>query len=138
MILLTGKRVCKNFALFFYTILEDLLPAEFFQHFANLICGMFILLQGQISIRDIKKVGLLFVNFFKEMERLYGIEHRNQHSFFDASVSERIRLGLSLGNFHLYTRMVQRELGTYFNGTQSVVEQMAQNFLIHQVVKSDA
>ena len=82
MILLTGKRVCKNFALFFYTILEDLLPAEFFQHFANLICGMFILLQGQISIRDIKKVGLLFVNFFKEMERLYGIEHRNQHSFF--------------------------------------------------------
>jgi len=29
----------KNFALFFYTILEDLLPAEYFQHFANLSYG---------------------------------------------------------------------------------------------------
>ena len=60
----------KNFALFFYTILEDLLPAEYFQHFANLSYGMFILFQEQISIRDVKKVGLLFANFVKEMERL--------------------------------------------------------------------
>lgn len=40
----------KNFALFFYTILEDLLPVTYFQHFVKLSYGMFILLQEQISI----------------------------------------------------------------------------------------
>lgn len=49
----------KNFALFFYTILVDLLPAEHFQNLANFSYDMFILIQEKISIRDVKKVGLL-------------------------------------------------------------------------------
>jgi hypothetical protein len=36
------------------------------------------------------------------------------------------------------TKWFNGELGIFFNGTESVVDQMAQNFLIHQVVKSDA
>lgn len=35
----------RSFTLFFYVILEDILPEEYFEHFCNLSYGMFILLQ---------------------------------------------------------------------------------------------
>lgn len=129
----------KSFALFFYTILEDLLPVEYFQHFVKLSYGMFILLQERISIEEIKKVGFLFIDFVKEMERLYGIEHIGINVHFLTHLSQSVLdWGCLWATSTFIPEWFNGELGTYFNGTQSVADQMAQNFLINHVVKDEA
>lgn len=113
----------KNFALFFYTILKDLLPAEYFQNFANLSYGMLILLQEKISIRDVKNVWLLFANFVKEMERLYGIEHIGINIHFLTHLSQSVLdWGCLWATSTFIPEWFNGELGTYFNGTQSVID----------------
>lgn len=65
----------RAFALYYFCILEDLLPKIFFDHFSWLSYGLQVLLQDEVSVEKVKEVEFLFSNFVRETETLYGVKH---------------------------------------------------------------
>lgn len=66
------------------------------------------------------------------MQRLYGIEHIGIKIHFLTHLSQSVLDWDCLWATSTYIKKwFNGELGIFFNGTQSVVDQMAQNFLVH-------
>ena len=53
----------RTFGLFYFVILEDILPKKYFDNFSKLIYAIFVLLQEQVNVEDVKKVDVLLKNF---------------------------------------------------------------------------
>jgi hypothetical protein len=55
-------------------ILEDILPAKYFNHFCMFIYGLNVSLQEKVSVENLKKCEALFKKFVKDTVNIYGVE----------------------------------------------------------------
>lgn len=53
----------RTFALYYFHLLEGILPSPFFEHFSGLVYGMSLLLQERVDVADVSKVEALFHQF---------------------------------------------------------------------------
>ena len=129
----------RNFALFFYVILEDQLPAVYFDHFLDLSYGLFILLQEKVSVENVKNVEILFRRFVINMEALYGEENIKINIHFLTHLPECV---LNWGCLWAHSAFIPEwfngQLLDLFHGTQHVAGQMAENHLIKIAVREEA
>lgn len=129
----------RSFALFFYVILEDQLPAAYFEHFLDFSYGLFILLQEKVSVDDVKNVEILFRRFVKEMETLYGEEHIKINLHFLTHLPQCV---LNWGCLWAHSAFIPEwfngQLLDLFHGTQYVATQMAENHMVKIAVREEA
>ena len=57
------------------SILEDILPAEYYEHFICFVVPIRLLTQDKISIEDIASASTLINFFVMRFEKLYGLDH---------------------------------------------------------------
>jgi hypothetical protein len=65
----------RAFALYYFCVLEGLLPKIYFDHFCMFSYGFQVLLQDEVSVEKVREVEYLFSNFVRESETLYALEH---------------------------------------------------------------
>ncbi len=128
----------RNFALFFFVVLEGILPDEYFDHFMNLSYGMFVLLQEKVSVEDVKKVEVLFRRYIQDTQKLYGIEYVGINVHFLSHLAQSVLdWGCLWATSTFIPEWFNGELLSLCNGTQSVADQMAKNYLTKLVVRDE-
>ncbi|XP_042144330.1 uncharacterized protein LOC120848781 [Ixodes scapularis] len=113
-----------------YVVLKPVLPPQYFQHFALLAYGTYLLLKQQVSFTDICEARALLSKFVLQMERLYGIQHMsyNVHQLLhlsDAVIAWGPLWATSCFPFEGRNAV----LLSYFAGTQCVGQQIARTFI---------
>lgn len=65
--------VFRAFALYYFPLLEGILPEPYFSHFPNFSCAFSILLQESVlTTQCVKDVGVLLDDFVQKVEYYYG------------------------------------------------------------------
>lgn len=62
----------RAFLLFYFPLLEGVLPDPYFSHFKNLSYSIFVLLQENVPNHSVSHVGIILQNMVKKAELLYG------------------------------------------------------------------
>ncbi|KAI9551085.1 hypothetical protein GHT06_001917 [Daphnia sinensis] len=128
----------RAFGLYYFQILEGLLVEEYFEHFSNLMYGLYGLLQERISVKDVKNVEVLFKKFVTDMELLYGGEHVGINIHFLVHLPQSV---LDWGCLWTTSTFIPEwfngHLLTLCNGTQSQAEQMAHTYLLKHAVRDE-
>lgn len=65
----------RAFALYYFPLLDGILPEPYFSHFANLSYALSVLLQESVPTNCVKDVGVLLEDFVKKVELYYGEKH---------------------------------------------------------------
>ena len=129
----------RAFALYYYTLLDGILPEPFYTHFADLCYAFYVLLQERASKESVRKIQPLLERFVRDTEYLYGTQHvtYNIHMLIHLS-----RAVLNWGCLWTHSTFIPEwfngELASLCNGTQSVVEQIAQSFLMKNQLRNEA
>ena len=129
----------RAFALYYYTLLDGILPEPFYTHFADLCYAFYVLLQERASKESVRKIQPLLERFVRDTEYLYGTQHvtYNIHMLIHLS-----RAVLNWGCLWTHSTFIPEwfngELTSLCNGTQSVVEQMAESFLMKNQLRNEA
>ena len=129
----------RAFALYYFPILQGLLPQEYYDHFLNFVYGLQVCLQEEVVFERIQEIGPLFRHFVLEAANLYGREHIrfNLHlatHFFEACDN----WGCLWATSNFIPEWFNGQLASSVNGTQALVEQMAHTFLLRKVVRAEA
>ena len=126
----------RSFGLYYFVVLEDILPKQFFDHFCLLSYGLNVLLQEKVSVRDVKTTELIFKKFVKDTEILYGIEHVTANIHFLTHLSKCV---MDWGCLWSYSTFIPEwfngELLNLKHGSQALTEQMAENYLMKMAVR---
>lgn len=129
----------RGFILFFVDILEDILPAEYFDHLISLSYAMFVLLQKKVSTSDVENMKHLLKRFVIDMEILYGPEHVGINVHFLTHLPQSV---LDWGCLWTTSTFIPEwfngVLMSLSNGTQAVADQMARNYLMKLAVRDEA
>ena len=129
----------RSFTLYYFHVLEDVLLPIYFQHFCKLVYGISLLLRESVSIVDVEKVDILFRDFVKEFELLYGIEDVRINVHFLTHLAQAVlNWGCLWATSTFIPEWFNGELNSLFHGSQSVVDQMGANYLLRQEVKREA
>lgn len=62
----------RAFLLFYFPLLEGVLPDPYFSHLKNLSYSIFVLLQENVPNHSVSHVGIILQNMVKKAELLYG------------------------------------------------------------------
>lgn len=129
----------RTFVLYYFSVLEGILPEPFYSHFCNLSYGLYIVLQESVEIDDVRKAGIIFKNFVWETELLYGSEYvtYNFHLLEHIEMSV-LDWGCLWATSAFIPEWFNGQLQSCCNGTQSVVEQMASHFMMLNSVRNEA
>ena len=65
----------RTFVLYYFSVLEGILPEPFYSHFCNLSYALYIVLQESVETDDMRKAGIIFTNFVWETELLDGSKY---------------------------------------------------------------
>lgn len=126
----------RSFGLYYFVVLEDILPKQFFDHFCLLSYGLNVLLQEKVSVRDVKTTELIFKKLVKDTEILYGIEHVTANIHFLTHLSKCV---MDWGCLWSYSTFIPEwfngELLNLKHGSQALTEQMAENYLMKMAVR---
>lgn len=87
----------RSFFLYYFPILEGLLPDVYFQHWCQLVYGINVLLRERVPVEDVKKVKILFRNFVRDFELLYTVEEIRINVHFLIHLPQRILIGAAFG-----------------------------------------
>lgn len=129
----------RSFTLYYFPIFEEILPAVYFQHFCQLAYGMSLLLRERVSVADIKKVDVLFKQFVREFEMLYGVEDVRINVHFLTHLPQSVLdWGCLWSSSTFIPEWFNGELNNLFHGSQGVVDQMASNYLMRLEVRREA
>lgn len=129
----------RSFGLYFYVALEDILPKKYFDHFQNLSYGIYVLLQQEVSVKDVENVQTLFQQFLMDMEALYGVCHLTINLHFLIHLPQCvIDWGCLWAHSTFIPEWMNGELMGLCHGTQYIADQMAKNFLVQQAVRNEA
>ena len=129
----------RTFGLFYFVILEDTLPKKYFDNFSKLIYAIFVLLQEQVNVKDVKKVDVLLKNFVIETESLYGIGWVGINIHFLTLLAQYVLdWGCLWSTSTFIPEWFNGELLKLSNGSQAVIEQMANNNLLKLAVRGEA
>jgi hypothetical protein len=128
----------RNFFLYLFPVLEDVLPPLYFRHLCSLSYGVFVLLQDRVSLDDVIKVGILFKYFVADFEKLYKRENVTINIHFLTHLSQSvIDWGCLWSTSTFLPESFNGDLLKLFNGTQHVIEQMAGNYLLKSAVRDE-
>lgn len=130
--------VYRNFFLYLFPVLEDVLPSVYFRHLCSLSYGVFVLLQDRVSLDDVVKVVILFKYFVVDFEKLNGKENITINIHFLTHLSQSvIDWGCLWSTSTFLPESFNGDLLKLFNGTQHVIEQMAGNYLLKSAVRDE-
>lgn len=128
----------RNFFLYLFPVLENVLPPIYFRHLCSLSYGVFLLLQDRVSVDDVRKVGILFKHFVVDFETLYRKENVTINIHFLTHLSQSvIDWGCLWSTSTFLPKSFNGDLLKLFNGTQPVIEQMAGNLLLKSAVRDE-
>ena len=128
----------RSFFLYYFPILEDLLPPVFFEHCCQLSYGMNLLLRERVSVDDVKKVDILFRNFVREFELLYMEEEVRVNVHFVTHLAQAVLdWGCLWATSTFIPEWFNGELVKLCHGSQSVADQMAKNYLLRLEVQRE-
>lgn len=128
----------RSFTLYYFHILEGVLPIVYFQHFCQLVYGITLLLRERVSVADINKVDILFRHFVREFEFLYGIEDVRINIHFLTHLAKAVLdWGCLWSTSTFIPEWFNGELNKLCHGTQGIVDQMGANYLLRQEVKRE-
>lgn len=126
----------RSFGLYYFVVLEGILPPKYFNHFCLLSYGLNVLLQEKVSVEDVRKTEIIFKQFVRETEVLYGIEHVTANIHFLTHLSECV---MNWGCLWSYSTFIPEwfngELLNLKHGSQSVSEQMAESYLLKMAIR---
>jgi len=129
----------RAFALYYFFLLEDILPKEFFKHFLLLSHGLYYLLQQRIEVVIVKQLKVCFQTFVRDVESLYGIEHVTANVHFSThSVDSVVDWGALWATSTFIPELLNGQLAALAHGSQHVADQMAKGYLIRNAVCKDA
>lgn len=129
----------RAFALYYFPILDGILPPAFYNNFSDLCYGLYILLQEKVSKDSVRKVAALFERFVRDVEALYGPQYvtYNIHMLIHLC-NAVLEWGCLWAHSTFIPEWFNGELGSMVNGTQSVIEQMAGSFLMKNELRNEA
>jgi hypothetical protein len=128
----------RSFFLYYFTILEDLLPSAYFEHYCQLVYGMSLLLRDRVAVKDVDKVDVLFRNFVKEFELLYGEEDMRINVHFLTHLPQAVLdWGCLWSTSTFIPEWFNGELAQLCHGSQAVADQMATNHLLRLEVRRE-
>lgn len=128
----------RSFFLYYFPILEDLLPGIYFQHLGQLVYGLALLLSDQVAVEDVKKVDILLRNFVREFELLYGEEDLRINIHFLTHLPQSVLdWGCLWSTSTFIPEWFNGELTKLCHGSQSVADQMAANYLLRLEVRHE-
>lgn len=129
----------RTFVLYYFHLLEGLLPSPFFEHFSGLVYGMSLLLQERVNVADVSKVEALFHKFVIDSEILYGIEHIGINMHFLIHLPECVmKWGCLWATSAYIPEWFNGVLISMCKGTQAITEQMSTNYLMNLAVREEA
>ena len=129
----------RAFFLYYFTILKDILPLDYFLHFSRLSYASFILMQGEIPRVHVENAGKILQQFVVDMESLYGIERITSNFHLLTHLAESVlKWGCLWTTSTFIPEWFNGELISLANGTQAVVDQMAFNYLMRCAIRDEA
>ena len=127
----------RTFVLYYFPLLDGILPEPFFSHFANLSYALSVLLQEKVPTQHVVDVGTLLENFVREFELLYGPQHVTYNVHLLTHLSKSVLdWGCLWATSAFIPEWFNGQLQSLSNGTQAVAEQMASNFLMQNAVRN--
>lgn len=128
----------KSFGLYYYPILEGILPEPYFTHFACLSLAIYALLQDNVSRETVIAVGRLLNHLVLQVEDLYGREHVTYNMHLLTHLAQCVLdWGCLWSSSNFIPEGFIGELQKMAKGTQSVVDQMAKQFLIRNALRQE-
>jgi hypothetical protein len=129
----------RAFALYFYPVLDDILPEPYYSHFCILSYILQLLLQERAKKTAVRKTVPLSESFVRDIEHLYGAEyvsyncHLVPHLIFSA-----LDWVLPWAHSAFIHEGFNGELTSLFQGTQGVIEQMTHHYMMRNRLRNDA
>lgn len=128
----------KAFALYYYPVLEGILPEPYFSHFAFFSHGLYILLQEEVDLESVQKTRRLLDHFVAESETLYGRIHTTYNLHLTTHLCQSVQdWGCLWASSTFVPEWFNGQLQSMVHGTQAPVEQMASTFLIRSAVRDE-
>lgn len=124
--------------LLFYspTVLLDILPKKFYNHWILLVVSMYCLLDESISEKKLALVEYLLIKFVLNTGKIYGPEHVTYNVHILLHIPECVRNWGMLWNYSNFLfESFNGTLKRFVYGSQNAGHQIAQRFLIHQFIK---
>lgn len=129
----------RSFALYYFQVLENVLPSDYFKHFSKFSYGLFVLLQEEVLVTDVQKIEMLFKNFVIEAKILYGVEHIGINVHFLTHLPRSvIDWGCLWSTSTFIPEWFNGQLNSLCNGSQAIAQQMAQNYLLKLAIRDEA
>ena len=77
----------RDFLIYYYSLLEEILPEPYFKHFSKLSYAIYVLLLEEVDADLVERIEILLKDFVRELE-LHGSEHvtYNMHLLTSCSV----------------------------------------------------
>ena len=128
----------RTFFLYLFPVLENVLPQVYFRHVCNLSYAIYALLQEQISVEDVIKVGVLLKYVVLDFESLYGKKNVGINVHFLTHLSQSvIDWGCLWSTSTFIPESFNGELLTLCKGTQNLIKQMASNYMLKSVLRDE-
>ncbi len=128
----------RSFFLYYFPILEGLLPTLYFQHLSKLVYGINLLLRERVSVTDVKKVDALFRDWVKDFELLYGEEDLRMNIHFMTHLPQAVLdWGALWATSTFIPEWFNGELAKLCSGSQGAVDQMADNYLLQMEIRRE-
>ena len=129
----------RAFALYYFPLLEGILPEPYFSHFAHLSYALSVLLQESVPTDCVKDVGVLLEDFVKKVELFYGEKYVKFNIHLLTHLSKSVLdWGCLWATSAFIPEWFNGQLQGLAKGTQAVVEQMATTFLMKNSVRNQA
>jgi len=129
----------KAFALYYFVVFEGYLEPQYFAHFSKLSYCLFVLLQEEVSVENVKNVETLLKSFVLEAEELYGVEELGVNVHFLTHLAQAVlNWGCLWTTSTFIPEWFNGELLSLKNGTQFVADQMCRNYVMKMIVRRDA
>ena len=129
----------RAFALYFFPVLNGILPEPYYSHFCSVSYILQLLLQESAKKTAVVKCELLSESFVRDVEYLYGEEYvsYNIHLLPHLIISA-LEWGLPWAHSAFIPEGFNGELSSLFQGTQCVIEQMAHHYMMRNRLRNDA
>lgn len=129
----------RTFTLYYFYILEEILPSPYFKHCSNLVYCMFLMLQERVSVLNVIKLDVLLEKFVIDTEGLYGIEHIGINIHFLTHLPTCVlKWGCLWATSAYIPEWFNGALLSMCKGTQSITEQLSSSYLVNLAVRKEA
>ena len=129
----------RAFALYFYPVLDGILPQPYYLHFCSLSYTLHLLLQESAKKTAVRKTLPLCESFVRDVEILYGRKYVTYNFHLLPHLTPTaLDWGLLWANATFIPEGFNGTLNSFVKGTQSVIEQMAHFYMMQTRLRNEA